>query len=95
MRVAQTFICTEENFPENLTGVLFFDRLPDNITTEDLSELMEVILAKISNTELPFNGQLNCEGTQMQSDKDMHSLAEISEILCGLGMPTNLLGYQC
>ena len=94
MHVAQTFFCTEEEIPQTLAGILFFDRLPDSADAEALYKLLKVVLTKISNTELSFNGQLICEETQMQSDKDLQSLAKISEILCDLGMPTNLLGYQ-
>lgn len=94
MRVAQTFICTDENSPKNLTGILFFDQLPDNISSEELYRLLRTALMNIADNASPCNGQLICEEAQLQSVKNTHNLAEISQTLCELGMPANLLGYQ-
>ena len=95
MRVAQTFICTDENFPKNLTGILFFDRLPDNISGEELYRLLRTALTDIADRdESPCNSRPICEEDQLQSGKDTHNLAGISQILRELGMPANLLGYQ-
>ena len=93
MRVAQTFICTDENLPKNLTGILFFDQLPDNINSEELFQLLKTALTDIAD-QSPCNGQLIRAEASMQSGKDTPSLAEISQILRELGMPANLLGYQ-
>ena len=94
MRVAQTFICTDENFPKNLTGILFFDQLPDSINNEELYRLLKTALTDITDHATPCSEQLICQEAQMQSSKNTPSLTEISEILCRLGMPANLLGYQ-
>lgn len=94
MRVAQTFICTDENLPKNMTGILFFDQLPDSINSEELCRLLRTALTYIADHASPCNEQLICEEAQMQSGKNAPGLAEISQTLCELGMPTNLLGYQ-
>ena len=95
MRVAQTFICTDEKSPKNLTGILFFDQLPDNISGEELYRLLKTALADIADHDKsPCSGQLICGDAQLQSVKDTHSLTEISQTLRELGMPANLLGYQ-
>ena len=95
MRVAQTFICTDENSPKNLTGILFFDQLPDNISGEELYRLLKTALADIADHDKsPCSGQLICGDAQLQSVKDTHSLTEISQTLRELGMPANLLGYH-
>ena len=91
MRVAQTFICTDENFPKNLTGILFFDQLPDNINSEELYRVLRTALTDIADHASPCNGQ---PITAIQSGQNTHSFAEISQTLCELGMPASLLGYQ-
>lgn len=94
MRDAQTFICTDEYFPKNLTGILFFDQLPDNINSEEFYRVLRTALTDIADHASPCSGQLICEEAQLHSGQNMHSLAEISQTLCELGMPANLLGYQ-
>ena len=90
MHVTQTFICADENFSKNLTGILFFDQLPDNIDGEELYRLLRTALTDIAHC----NGQVICEETPMQSGGNTPGLAEISQTLRELGMPANLLGYQ-
>lgn len=94
MRDAQTFICTDEYFPKNLTGILFFAQLPDNINSEEFYRVLRTALTDIADHASPCSGHLICEETQLHSGQNMHSLAEISQTLCELGMPANLLGYQ-
>ena len=94
MRVAQTFICNGEKLPKNLTGILFFDQLPDNINGEELYRLLRTALADIADNTAPCSGQLTCKEEQPQNAGTAHSLAEISQALSELGMPASLLGYH-
>ena len=94
MRIAQTFICTDKNFHQNMTGILFFDRMPDSVDGEELLRLLREALTDIADNASFCNGQLICEETEVQSGTNTCSLAEISQTLCELGMPASLLGYQ-
>lgn len=94
MHVTQTFICTDENFSKNLTGILFFDQLPDNINSEELYRMLKTALTDTADNAPYCNGQVICEEATMQSGRNTPGLAEISQTLRELGMPANLLGYQ-
>lgn len=94
MHVTQTVICADENFSKNLTGILFFDQLPDNLDGEELYRLLKTALTDIADHAPHCNGQVICDETPMQSGGNTPGLAEISQTLRELGMPANLLGYQ-
>ncbi|MDO4816347.1 MAG: sporulation initiation factor Spo0A C-terminal domain-containing protein [Bacillota bacterium] len=94
MQVTQTFICADESFSKNLTGILLFDRLPDNIDGEELYRLLRMALTDIADNAPHCSGQVICEDTTMYSSTSTPGLAEISQTLRELGMPANLLGYQ-
>ncbi len=90
MHVTKTFICADENFSKKLSGIMFFDQLPENIDGEELYRLLRTALDYAPRCD----GQLICEETPMPSGRSTPGLVEISQTLHELGMPANLLGYQ-
>lgn len=91
MCAAQAFITAPEGASRALAEVLLCNQLTD---IEALCQLLKEKLMELCDTGLQSGKKLSCEAPVSKAVGSTHSLAEISEILCGLGMPTNLLGYQ-
>lgn len=94
MCTAQTVLCTSENAHPRTLTVLLCSEVPHSGNSGDIRRLLEEFLESLSDSE-----PQNCAAETSKSystgcaPASIHP-AEISDILCQLGMPSNLLGYR-
>ena len=94
MCTAQTVLCTSENAHPHTLTVLLCGEAPHSRNLGDIRKLLEEILESLAYNE-PRTAAIQIQksrNTDCVSDS-VHP-AEISDILCRLGMPSNLLGYR-
>lgn len=84
----------EEKFQNTIVLIFFGDQFPDTLKNETLQEIVEKSIIFPANLKNCVHETNDNKDTVSAQNFISPTMIKITEILCDLGIPTNLLGYE-